>query len=215
MTVGSVIDSHTPQLRALERRLSSIKLSYCLPRLMRNLPTFAVVVPLAALALTASACMGPGETIAVGQDGTVAVTEHDDSTPQVGTPDADAQPERTPPTTGETSETSQATSTPSTSPPETSATASTYAPDASTYIGTKTLWISAEWTECMTMIAVKCPKVAMAADEEPVGNPIHIEGFEIEEGTSYVVKVDVTELDNPPADASSLIYTFVELISSS
>ena len=42
-----------------------------------------------------------------------------------------------------------------------------------------------------------------------------IEGFDHQEGTSYVIDVSVTEVENPPADASSLQYTLVEIVEES
>ncbi|MEM9954902.1 MAG: DUF4377 domain-containing protein [Chloroflexota bacterium] len=40
----------------------------------------------------------------------------------------------------------------------------------------------------------------------------NIEGFEFEQGFEYTLEVVVTEIDNPPADASSLQYELVEIV---
>lgn len=40
-----------------------------------------------------------------------------------------------------------------------------------------------------------------------------IEGFEYEEGYSYFLEVKITEIENPPADASSLRYDLIKVIS--
>ena len=40
-----------------------------------------------------------------------------------------------------------------------------------------------------------------------------IEGFNYEEGYEYEIVVEVTKVENPPADASSLKYTLIEVVS--
>jgi len=39
-----------------------------------------------------------------------------------------------------------------------------------------------------------------------------IEGFEYQEGTQYKISVTITNIENPPTDASSLKYTLVEIL---
>ena len=57
-----------------------------------------------------------------------------------------------------------------------------------------------------------CMQVAYSQDEPYELFYEQIEGFNFSEGTSYVIDVKVTEVENPPADASSLEYTLVEVI---
>ena len=57
-----------------------------------------------------------------------------------------------------------------------------------------------------------CMQVAYSQDEPYELFYEQIEGFDFREGTSYVIDVKVTEVENPSADASSLEYTLVEVI---
>jgi len=57
-----------------------------------------------------------------------------------------------------------------------------------------------------------CLQIAYSEDAEYELFYDQIAGFEPVEGTSYVIDVQITEVDNPPADASSLAYTLVEVI---
>ncbi|MCG8393000.1 MAG: DUF4377 domain-containing protein [Pseudomonadales bacterium] len=41
----------------------------------------------------------------------------------------------------------------------------------------------------------------------------HIEGFDFEPGYNYTLRVKVENVDNPPADGSSLRYTLLEVVS--
>ena len=192
---------------------------------MRN---FNYTIAAAVIVFTAGACMAAEDSVSLEADLPAATQGETDS---ASDPQDTSEPKEVDEGRGESDGDTDEGTTPEGSRPSPSTTnpdtdendddnsdetdVSLFDPNAGQFQGLQTLWISAEWTECMTMIPVKCPKVAMAEGEEPTGNPIHIEGFEIEEGTSYVVTVEVTKLDNPPADGSSLRYKFAELISSS
>lgn len=39
-----------------------------------------------------------------------------------------------------------------------------------------------------------------------------MDNFEYKAGTEYTLKVNVTDIPNPPADASSVKYTLIEII---
>ncbi len=57
-----------------------------------------------------------------------------------------------------------------------------------------------------------CMQVAYAEGDDYQLFYDQIEGFMHEEGTSYVIDVSIIEVDDPPADASSLRYALVEVI---
>lgn len=77
---------------------------------------------------------------------------------------------------------------------------------------TRRLWIGPERAECIGEAVQMCLLVAESADERPGFFYDEIEGLTPVEGTSYVVDVIVEEIENPPADGSSLRYTLVEIV---
>ncbi len=77
---------------------------------------------------------------------------------------------------------------------------------------TSRMWIGPERVECEGVAPMMCLQIAYSEDAEYELFYDQIAGFEPVEGTSYVIDVQITEVDNPPADASSLAYTLVEVI---
>lgn len=77
------------------------------------------------------------------------------------------------------------------------------------------MWIGPELVECEGVAPMMCMQVAYAADAEYELFYDQIEGFDFQEGTSYVIDVAITNIDNPPADASSLAFTLVEVVEES
>ena len=77
---------------------------------------------------------------------------------------------------------------------------------------TTRMWIGPELVECEGVAPQMCMQVAYAEDEEYQYFYDEIEGFNYQEGTSYVIDVEITEVADPPADASSLSYSLVEII---
>ena len=75
------------------------------------------------------------------------------------------------------------------------------------------MWIEPELAECVGVGPMQCMQVSYTEDGEPELFYTSIDGFEFVEGTSYVIDVQVTEVASPPADASSLNYTLVEVVS--
>ena len=77
---------------------------------------------------------------------------------------------------------------------------------------TKTLLIDSQLYDCVGVAPMKCMKVK----ELPAGELSlfyqNIEGFDYQAGTQYKVKVKVTDIPNPPADAPSIKYTLVEIL---
>lgn len=74
------------------------------------------------------------------------------------------------------------------------------------------LWIGPELVECEGVAPMMCMLVAESEDGEYEYFYDEIAGFDYQEGTSYVIDVEITEVEDPPADASSLQYTLVEII---
>jgi hypothetical protein len=77
---------------------------------------------------------------------------------------------------------------------------------------TTRLWIGPELVECEGVAPMMCMQVAESADAEYQYFYDEIAGFDYQEGTSYVIDVEITEIEDPPADASSLRYTLVEIV---
>lgn len=75
------------------------------------------------------------------------------------------------------------------------------------------MWIGPELADCEGVAPMECMQVAYSEDGETQFFYDSIDGFDYQEGTSYVIDVEVTEVENPPADASSLSYTLVEVVS--
>ncbi|MBG3131001.1 DUF4377 domain-containing protein [Proteus columbae] len=76
----------------------------------------------------------------------------------------------------------------------------------------KTLLVDSQLYDCVGVAPMKCMKVK----ELPAGEWSlfyqNIDGFEYKAGTEYTLKVNVTDIPNPPADASSVKYTLVEVV---
>jgi len=80
---------------------------------------------------------------------------------------------------------------------------------------TTRLWIGPELVECEGVAPMMCMQVAESEDGAYEYFYDEIEGFDYQEGTTYVIDVEITEIEDPPADASSLKYTLVEIVEES
>ncbi|MFK7800519.1 MAG: META domain-containing protein [Anaerolineae bacterium] len=78
---------------------------------------------------------------------------------------------------------------------------------------TKTLFVGAEQVDCEGAAPQKCLLVKESADAEYTYFYDSIEGFEWEAGFIYELLVSVTEVKEPLADASSLVYKLVQIVS--
>lgn len=74
------------------------------------------------------------------------------------------------------------------------------------------LWIGPELVDCIGEAPQKCMQIRRTEDGQVEWFYDQIEGFTHQIGTSYVIDVAVTDVENPPADASSLSYRLVEII---
>jgi len=75
------------------------------------------------------------------------------------------------------------------------------------------MWIGPELIDCEGVAPMQCMEVAYSENGETELFYDSITGLDYQEGTSYVVDVAVTEVADPPADASSLSYTLVDIVS--
>lgn len=78
---------------------------------------------------------------------------------------------------------------------------------------TVTLFVDASRVPCVGVAPQECYRVREAADGEWQLFYDEIDGFVYEPGFVYELRVAVTPVENPPADASSLRYELVELVS--
>ena len=87
--------------------------------------------------------------------------------------------------------------------------------ESATADGTTRLWIGPDLVDCVGVAPQTCMLISESEDGEQELFYDQIEGFTHEAGTSYVIDVEITEVDDPPADASSLAYRLVEVVSES
>ncbi len=78
---------------------------------------------------------------------------------------------------------------------------------------TRVLYVNDHLEDCVGVAPQKCMLVRESPEQEWSYFYNAIEGFTFEEGNSYKLLVQVTEVKDPPADASSLRYSLVEVLS--
>ena len=76
-----------------------------------------------------------------------------------------------------------------------------------------TLFVGPERISCVGVAPMECLQVWMDPDGEPELFYQGIDGFYYVPGYEYELRVLQTEVENPPADASSLAYTLLEVVS--
>ena len=97
---------------------------------------------------------------------------------------------------------------PATPPP---AAPSAEAPSAKTV--TKTLFVAEAQADCQSEVPQKCLQMR-ESESEPYRNLYSsIEGFDYEPSYVYELRVEATPVANPPADASSVRYRLLEVVS--
>jgi hypothetical protein len=77
----------------------------------------------------------------------------------------------------------------------------------------QTLFVRERLADCQGEGERKCLQVREVESGEWRNFYASIEGFDYEEGNAYEIRVEVTEVPRPPADASSLRYRLLEMIS--
>ena len=78
---------------------------------------------------------------------------------------------------------------------------------------TKVLYVNDHLEDCVGVAPQKCMLVRESEDQDWSYFYDAIEGFTFEEGNSYKLLVQIDQITDPPADASSLKYTLVEVLS--
>ena len=76
-----------------------------------------------------------------------------------------------------------------------------------------TLFVGPEQLECMVFIPTTCLQVRFSPDGNWENFSDPIEGFDFERGFFYELRVRRVSIADPPADASSLRWILLELIS--
>ena len=79
--------------------------------------------------------------------------------------------------------------------------------------GVQTLFVREQLADCQGEAPMKCLQVRAAPTEEWRNLYAPIEGFHYEPAHAYELRVEVTQVAKPPADASSLRYRLLEIVS--
>ncbi len=77
----------------------------------------------------------------------------------------------------------------------------------------RTMYVAHHQADCVGVGPMKCMLVKYAAEDDWTFFYDRIEGFEYEPGFEYELRVRTETVENPPADASSIRYILVELMS--
>jgi len=77
---------------------------------------------------------------------------------------------------------------------------------------TKILYVDSKLVDCVGVGPQQCMLVRENSDSDWKMFYDNIEGFDYQEGTQYKIEVIITDVENPPADASSLKYTLVTVL---
>lgn len=85
--------------------------------------------------------------------------------------------------------------------------------DAPEGVVTETLFVRDALAECQGEGSGQCLQVRNAPDEQWRHLYAPIEGFEYEAGHAYELRVEATRVANAPADAASIRYRLVEVVS--
>jgi len=76
----------------------------------------------------------------------------------------------------------------------------------------KTIYVADAMVNCTSVAAQKCLQIKENENDNWSNLLDEIEGFEYEVGYSYKLKVEVTKIENHPADASSEKYILIEVL---
>lgn len=76
----------------------------------------------------------------------------------------------------------------------------------------ETFWVGPQLVDCVGVAPQTCMLIRTTVDGQAEYFYDRIDGFTHEAGTSYVLTVGVSDVENPPADASSLRYRLIEIV---
>jgi len=77
---------------------------------------------------------------------------------------------------------------------------------------TTRLWIKPDLVDCEGVAPQQCMQIATAEDGPYEFFYDAIEGYTHNEGTAAILDVTIEDVEDPPADASSLRYTLVKIV---
>lgn len=77
----------------------------------------------------------------------------------------------------------------------------------------QTMFVHESMVDCEGVSPMRCMQVRATDSEDWTWFYDRIEGFEYEPGYRYELRVEVTDVDNPPADGSSKRYRLVQVVS--
>ncbi len=77
---------------------------------------------------------------------------------------------------------------------------------------TKSIYVADQLVDCVGVAPQKCMLVKENLEDQWENFYGKIHGFEYQEGYRYLLKVSVEKIKNPPADASNLKYTLIEVL---
>ncbi len=102
--------------------------------------------------------------------------------------------------------------TPTTTQPPTKPDAVETKPTPAPAVG-QPFFVHESMVDCEGASPMRCMQVRGSESEEWTWFYDGVEGFEHEEGYRYELRVEVTDVENPPADGSSKRYRLVEVVS--
>jgi hypothetical protein len=87
------------------------------------------------------------------------------------------------------------------------------AEDPASEMGVVTLYVGPERVDCVSVAPQTCYQIRYAPEDDYQLLYSDIRGFDYEPGYNYELRVLKTPVPNPPADASSINWTLVEVVS--
>ncbi|MFW5741497.1 MAG: DUF4377 domain-containing protein [Myxococcota bacterium] len=93
------------------------------------------------------------------------------------------------------------------------AAAETNAPPVEPEPSGRTMYVHEQQVDCQGEGPMRCMQVREDSDGEWTWFYDSIEGFEYEEGYRYELRVEVSDVDEPPAGGSSKRYRLIEIVS--
>lgn len=81
--------------------------------------------------------------------------------------------------------------------------------------GKSILYVASKLTDCVGLTEQKCMLIRESEDSEWEFLYYNIQGFEFEQGYEYELMVQITKVEDPPQDASSLRYDLIDILKKS
>ena len=84
--------------------------------------------------------------------------------------------------------------------------------ECNSLLETKILYVDSKLVDCVGISPQQCMSIRENPDSDWQMFYDKIEGFDFQEGTQYKLEVMISNIENPPADNSSLKYTLIEIL---